>query len=82
MVGMSGLEPLIFALSERCTNRLCYIPKIVGEDLHLTYRFLAFPATGHIVFHYNDLTIEASTYSATTINYRSFPYANLQRNGP
>ncbi len=23
---MSGLEPLIFALSERCTNRLCYIP--------------------------------------------------------
>ena len=27
LVGMSGLEPLIFALSERCTNRLCYIPE-------------------------------------------------------
>lgn len=26
VVGMSGLEPLIFALSERCTNQLCYIP--------------------------------------------------------
>ena len=28
VVGMSGLEPLIFALSERCTNQLCYIPKV------------------------------------------------------
>ena len=29
LVGMGGLEPPIFALSERCTNRLCYIPTIV-----------------------------------------------------